>query len=160
MEHSIPGAGEEIVYRMSIMAYIRPVITFIILLLLSYALSQSKHFSVSVIGYLCIILSLAFFFCRIAYIRTLKFYLNNDGVYLFSGIFPWTKGVVGTIWRDISDANYYTGFVSWATKSYRISVGHRFTKTNELSIPHVRNGNQAVIHINEKIKELARTGFN
>lgn len=160
MEQTIPDNDEARVYRMSFMAYVRPVCIFVVAMCFSYALSQSKHAAVSIIGYVLIILTLINLYCSITYVKTLKLYLNQDGVFLYRGIFPWTKGVIGTMWRDISDANYYTGFVSWATKSYRVRVGHRFTKTSEIFIPHVKNGNNAVIEINEIIKQKARSNIN
>lgn len=144
-------------YSMSFMAYVKPVGICLILILISFSLSKSVNSIVSLVGYLFIALSLVNFYCSFLYIKTLKLFLNQDGVFLHRGIFPWTKGVVGTIWRDISDANYYTGFVCWATNSYRVRVGHRFTKTSEIVIPHVKRGNQAVMEINEIIKARARS---
>lgn len=56
----------------------------------------------------------------------------------------------GVRWRDVESAMFYTGFVSWAFNSYAVRVGHRFTKTSELYLRHVRCGRSAVEHINEK----------
>lgn len=143
-------------YRMSFMAYVRPVAIFLVFFLISVSISQSQSGLASLAGYVLIVLSIINFYCSFKFISTLKLYHNADGVFLYRGIFPWTKGVAGTLWRDISDAEYFTGFVSWSTKSYRVRVGHRFTKTSELIIPHVKNGNQAVIEINEIIKAKER----
>ncbi|NWA64086.1 hypothetical protein HX773_24620 [Pantoea sp. B9002] len=145
------------VYRMSIMAYIKPVGIFLIFFLIGFSLSQSVNQLASLAGYLIFFMALIKLSCDFIYTKTLRLYLNQDGVFMYRGIFPWTKGVVGTIWRDISDANYYTGFINWATKSYRVRVGHRFTKTSEIIIPHVKNGHEAVMEINETIKSRARS---
>lgn len=145
------------IYHMSFMAYVRPVLIFIFFLIVGFVFSQEKNISFSLVGYGLIFFGLLNFFCSFKFIKTLKLFYNDDGVYLIRGIFPWTKGVVGTLWRDISDAEYFTGFVSWSTKSYRVRIGHRFTKTSELIIPHVKNGNKAVIEINEIIKKKQRS---
>lgn len=144
------------VYRMSFMAYVRPVAIFLVFFIISISVAQSQSTGASILGYVLILLSIVNFYFSFKFISTLKLYYNDDGVFLYRGIFPWTKGVAGTLWRDISDAEYFTGFVSWSTKSYRVRVGHRFTKTSELIIPHVKHGNQAVIEINEIIKAKER----
>ena len=153
MENTTTSGKLSHIYRMSWLAYIRPAVTFIILLLIAIALSNSKTPALSIAGYVLIVLSIIFLVLRVIFINTLKLIIDEDGVYLFRGIFPWTKGTTGTIWRDISDANYYTGFISWASKSYRVRIGHRFTKTSELFIPHIKDGNKAVMIINEVINK-------
>lgn len=143
-------------YKLSWIAYIRPIIIFIIILIVGIALGLSKTTGFSITGYFVVLLGAVNFLCSLIFIRTLRLYLNEDGVRLFRGIFPWTKGIVGTNWRDISDANFHTGLISWATNSYRVRIGHRFTKTSELIVPHVKNGKTAVITINEKIASKFR----
>ncbi len=83
-----------------------------------------------------------------------KVYVDNDGVWISGGIFPWSKGTYGLNWRDISDAIFYTSFISWLFKSYRVIVQHRYTKSSELVIKNIKNGEQLVKEINQKIKEL------
>ncbi|MBK0019459.1 SoxR reducing system RseC family protein [Kosakonia sp. S42] len=156
MENTGISQGESHEYRMSWLAYVVPFLTFIVITLVGFSISRSVTPAASILGYILIALSFLIFILKVMFIKTLKLYINNDGVYLFKGIFPWTKGVIGTTWRDISDANYYTGFISWATKSYRVRVGHRFTKTSELVIPHIKHGNKAVIEINEIINAKYR----
>ncbi|EGJ9169479.1 hypothetical protein IOC09_005182 [Escherichia coli] len=143
-------------YKLSWIAYIKPIIIFIIILIVGIALSCSKTIGFSITGYFVVLFGAVNFLCSLIYLRTLRLYLNEDGVRLFHGIFPWTKGTEGTNWRDISDATYYTGLISWATNSYKVRIGHRFTKTSELIIPHVKNGKTAVITINEKIASKFR----
>jgi hypothetical protein len=72
---------------------------------------------------------------------------------LFRGILPWNKGVAGVKWRDVEDAVFYTGFLSWAFNSHSLRVGHRFTKASEIFLGNVRHGRQAVEHINELHRE-------
>jgi hypothetical protein len=104
------------------------------------------HQSLSVVA---VVVSLAIFAYQVLYLRSMILFTNDDGVWLYRGVLPWNKGVVGVKWRDIEDAVFFTGFVSWAFNSYSIRVGHRFTKASELSIANVKDGREAVAHIND-----------
>lgn len=156
MESTNIDTTNDNVYGTSWLAYVRPVVTFLIILLIGLAMSGSRTTVFSILGYIVIIAALINFICNILFLKTLRVWFNEDGVWLFCGVFPWTKGTVGTTWRDISDAIFFTGFISWVTKSFKIRIGHRFTKTSELIIPHIKNGNMAVMQINEIIKTKHR----
>ncbi|EEF4591150.1 hypothetical protein FWN81_23525 [Salmonella enterica] len=160
--------GDE--YRLSWMAYVKPVFaTTLVILGFLWAI----HIQTSVdsrltnilnntglwfIPYVMIVVFSILFILRIIYLSKVRLYLNRNGVYVRRGIFPWTKGVYGTAWRDIADANYYTGFIPWLTKSYRVRVGHRFTKTSEIIVPNVSRGHEAVMKINDTINRMNQTG--
>ena len=132
-------------YRLSWIAYIRTVVVFFFLCALGVALGALHH-SLSVVA---VVVALAIFAYQVLYLRSMTLFTNDDGVWLYRGVFPWNKGVVGVKWRDIEDAVFFTGFVSWAFNSYSIRVGHRFTKASELAIVNVKDGRNAVAHINE-----------
>nr|BCT99732.1 hypothetical protein [uncultured bacterium] len=132
-------------YRLSWIAYIRAVVVFFLLSALGVALG-AVHQSLSVVA---VVVSLAIFAYQVLYLRSMILFTNDDGVWLYRGVLPWNKGVVGVKWRDIEDAVFFTGFVSWAFNSYSIRVGHRFTKASELSIANVKDGREAVAHIND-----------
>lgn len=51
-------------------------------------------------------------------------------------------------WRDIEDTVYYPGFVSWLFRSCTVRIGHRFTKTSEIFVYHLAQGNKVVGKIN------------
>ncbi|EFF9667480.1 MULTISPECIES: hypothetical protein [Enterobacterales] len=162
--------GEQ--YRLSWMAYIKPVFTtclFIVgcvMMIRAQASVDSRLTNVLnntglwFIPYVLIVLFSILFVLRLIYLSKIRLYLNKNGVYVRRGIFPWTKGVYGTAWRDIADANYYTGFIPWLTKSYRVRVGHRFTKTSEIIVPNVSRGNEAVMKINDTINRINQTLVN
>ncbi len=131
-------------YRLSWVAYIRPVIVFLVLAGIGVAF-----------GYTYMIVAAIFFgtatpllIYQILMLRSVRLFTNADGVWFFQGILPWSKGTTGVKWRDIEDAVFFTGFVSWAFNSHTIRIGHRFTKANEIVLYHVRNGRGAVEHIN------------
>ncbi|STT78419.1 Uncharacterised protein [Klebsiella pneumoniae] len=123
-------------------AYIRPIFIFIIVFLIVQAFRAPHNTTLNVIVYILLAGLASLLVMRLIYLKTMRLVINENGVYLFSGIFPWTKGMTGTLWRDVAEAVYYTGFISWAFNSYRICVRHRFTKTSELVIPSVKDGNR------------------
>lgn len=78
-----------------------------------------------------------------------ELYADDLGIWLQRGIFPWDKGVVGVKWRDLDEALYSQGFISWLAKSHTVFVQHRFTKANELILPNMDHGDRAAMRINE-----------
>lgn len=79
---------------------------------------------------------------------SVRLFTDEEGVWMFSGVFPWEKGVRGVMWRDVGEAGYTQGFASWLLRSYSIRVSNRFTQDGELFLKNVRYGNLAVEHIN------------
>jgi hypothetical protein len=132
-------------YKMSWTAYIRPVIVFLVMLLIGVALlGTSVWFAATIIA-----AAVCLFVFNVLSIRSLVLYTDDRGVWVYSGILPWSKGTSGVKWRDLEDAVYFPNFLSWLFKSYTIRVGHRFTKTSEIVLPHIHCGHDAVVHINE-----------
>lgn len=90
-------------------------------------------------------------------IRSYRLYYDDVGVWLYSGILPWRKGVVGVKWRDMDEATFVTGFWSWIFKSYSIRIGHRFTKSSEIFLSNMARGKDAVIALNARQQEVIRS---
>jgi hypothetical protein len=131
-------------FSLSWVAYIRPAIVFLLLSFLGLAFwGGYRAVAVAIVAFALVLLA-----CQILSRRALALFTDEEGVWLFSGILPWNKGIAGVKWRDLEGAGFYPGMLSWAFNSYSIRVGHRFTKTSEIVIAHVRNGRQAVEHIN------------
>lgn len=131
-------------YKLSWVAYVRPLIVFLILCGLSVLLAAVNEW-LCVVG---VVVSFLLFVYQVLLLRTVSIYTNANGVWMFRGLFPWSKGITGVKWRDLEEASFFMGFVSWACNSYSIRVGHRFTKTSEMFIANVRDGKDAVEHIN------------
>jgi hypothetical protein len=89
-------------------------------------------------------------------LRTITLYYNSMGVWEFSGLFPWNRGVRGVKWRDLEQATFDTGFFAWALRSNTIRLGHRFTRTNEVVVSHMSHAREAVVTVNDALAELAR----
>ncbi len=92
------------------------------------------------------VLSLAY---DILYLKSIFLFTDDSGVWVQQGVFPWEKGVSGVKWRDVSEASYQPGLVSWALKCHSVRVGHRFTNGAEIYVNHIKHGDLAVQHINQ-----------
>lgn len=93
---------------------------------------------------------------RILLIRSVQLYYDDVGVWLYSGILPWAKGVQGVKWRDMDEAVFIQSFWSWLFRSYSIRIGHRFTKSSEILLTRMGNGKAAVEKLNAHHQELIR----
>jgi hypothetical protein len=86
----------------------------------------------------------------------LQIYYDDAGVWLYSGVLPWARGVRGVKWRDMDEAVYVQSFRSWLLRSWTIRVGHRFTKGSEILLAHMARGREAVTLINERHQQMIR----
>lgn len=93
---------------------------------------------------------------RFLLVRSVKLYCDDAGVWVYSGILPWKKGVTGVKWRDMDEASFVNGFWSWATGSYTVRIGHRFTKESEIVLTNIARGKHVVAAINARQQDLIR----
>jgi hypothetical protein len=93
---------------------------------------------------------------RFLLVRSVQLYYDDVGVWLYSGVLPWKKGVSGVKWRDMDEATFVNGFWSWATRSYTVRIRHRFTKDSEIVLTNIARGKDAVAAINARLQELIR----
>jgi hypothetical protein len=145
MESSQPPAETVQRYAMSWIAYVRPVVVFLVMFGIGCALTNVHGW----LGAIFMAFWLGVFIVQFLTIRSVVLYTNDQGVWVYSGIFPWSKGMRGVKWRDIEDAVYVPNFLSWLLKSYTVRIGHRFTKSSEIVLPHIARGHDAVMHIND-----------
>lgn len=85
----------------------------------------------------------------VALLRSYQLFMDERGVWLYRGILPWNKGVIGVRWRDVAGAVYFNSFMSWVCQAYSIEVQHRFTQGNALWVGSLHFGRDAVARINE-----------
>jgi len=95
---------------------------------------------------------------RVLLLRSVQLYYDDVGVWVFSGILPWKKGVAGVKWRDMDEATFEQGFWSWVSRSYTIRIGHRFTKASEIRLTDIAGGKDAVAKLNAHHQTLIREG--
>jgi hypothetical protein len=132
-------------------------VTFLAIVIL-FAASLAWHYMFVWFGVSILVVGLAVVIVKIMELRAYRLYTNEMGVWLSTGILPWTKGVRGVKWRDVDDATYTRSLGSWLLKSYAIRIGHRFTRTNELLLDGVAHGDKVVTAINAQLQEMARAG--
>jgi hypothetical protein len=95
---------------------------------------------------------------RFLLLRSVQLYYDDVGVWVYSGILPWNKGLAGVKWRDMDEATFEQSFFSWMTNSYTIRIGHRFTKASEIVLTNMGGGQKASARLNTKHQELIRAG--
>jgi hypothetical protein len=134
-------------------AYVGVILGGLILIVLPVPIAW--HFSPTV-GVVTLLVILAGTTYKYMELRAYRLYYNDMGVW-FSGILPWNKGVRGVKWRDLDDATYTRSMGSWLLKSYSIRVGHRFTRSNEMVLHGIAHGDKAVMAINQRLQEMAKT---
>ena len=105
-----------------------------------------------------LLVSAAVVIYRFLVIRSVQLYYDDVGVWMFSGVLPWKKGIAGVKWRDMDEATFEQGFWSWITRSYTIRIGHRFTKESEIRLTHIAGGKDVVAKLNARHQDLIRAG--
>ena len=95
---------------------------------------------------------------RFLVIRSVQLYHDDVGVWMYSGILPWKKGIAGVKWRDMDEATFEQGFWSWISGSYTIRIGHRFTKASEIRLTNIARGKDAVTRVNAEHQNMIREG--
>ena len=91
-------------------------------------------------------------------VRSVQLYYDDVGVWVVSGVLPWTRGVRGVKWRDMDDASYAGGFLAWITRSYTVRIGHRFTRESGIVLHHIAGGRRAVETVNAIHQQMIRSG--
>lgn len=135
----LPSA--EIVSRVSWIGYVIPVLVTLITIAFIIASPLSIFFC---------LFPILFFVYKFLLLKSILLYVNDEGVWCYSGVFPWDKGHRGVKWRDLDEAVFNVGFISWAFKAYVITIKHRFTQGNEIKLTFMDKGDQAVMQINRK----------
>ncbi len=95
---------------------------------------------------------------RFMVLRSIQLYYDDVGVWVYSGVLPWKKGLAGVKWRDMDEAIFEQGFWSWIARSYTIRIGHRFTKASEIRLTNIAGGKDAVGILNAKHQAMIRAG--
>ncbi|HHW4679562.1 MAG TPA: hypothetical protein ACQGQH_09050 [Xylella sp.] len=132
------------VFVLSWLAYIRPCV---VLVCFGMVCGLTAAFF-PLVGKVMLLATLALFVYQILEIRSIKIFTDEDGVWVYSGVFPWNKGLYGVKWSYLNEATFKQGFISWMFKSYNIRLTNRYTADNEITLPHVKKGDEAVSHIN------------
>ena len=147
------SAEEDLVAKKSWTAYIG--ITFLGLFLLLVVVPIIWSFS-TIVGLVSFVAATSYIVYRVLTVRSVRLYCDEEGVWIYSGVLPLEKGLSGVKWRDLDEAVFFTGMFSWLFKSYTVRVGHRFTKSSEIILSHIENGNQIATEINGRLQDRVR----
>lgn len=128
---------------------------FILLIIVSLVEPFMRMWS-SFAGHVFVSVSLTIAAYQATLIRSCRLYYDDDGIWLYYGVFPWQKGITGVKWRDLDEAVFTAGFFSWLFRSYTIRIGHRFTKSSEIHISYMTQGREVVGQINAKHQAMIR----
>lgn len=152
-----------LVFRLSWVAYLREIFAFLVRLLLcgvlatviSLGLDRFAHMRTEAwLPVLGLVAAIAWTVYSTMLTNSVRLFTDENGVWMQSGVFPWEKGISGVQWRDVGQAGYTQGFMSWALRSYDVRISHRFTASAELYLRKVHRGNLAVEHINSVMAQL------
>jgi len=141
--------------RKSWTAYVKLTIFTLLALLIVVPMAWRSSSTLGVLAFLFISAIAAY---RFALIRSFHLYCDSDGIWLYSGVLPWSRGITGVKWRDLDEALMIQTLWSWLFKSYTVRIGHRFTKANEIVLTHMARGDTAVTNVNELHQALIRQG--
>lgn len=157
MDESIEQTTRDVtsLARKSWVAYLWPAVLTLVALALTLP-GAWQHGWMTALACGAVILSVSAYV--ILSLRAVHLYCDDVGVWVYSGVLPWNKGVAGVKWRDLDEAVYFQGPVSWALKSYRLRIGHRFTRSSEIVLTKMWRGHEAVMLINSRHQELIRSG--
>jgi len=131
------GNNTTVLSKKSFIAYIKPMSIWFVIWIVASAISVI----LSIIG---LIIGIGIVF----YIRSYALFVDDVGVWVFRGIFPWDSGIYGVRWRDFGEAEFYLNPVSWSLKSYRIHIKNRYKNEPEFILKDMHNGDVAVSQIN------------
>ncbi|MCY7315479.1 MAG: hypothetical protein LH480_07620 [Rubrivivax sp.] len=155
--------GQSLFFRLSWVAYLRESWAFPLRLLLcgvvalGLAMVLERYARLPDMSWLTVVgalMAIVWTAYSIALTRSVRLFIDQTGVWQQVGIFPWQKGISGVQWRDLGQAGYTQGFMSWALSSYDVRVSHRFTTGAELYLRNVHRGNVAVEQINGTMARL------
>lgn len=138
------------IYRLSWVAYIKPAVIVFVMLGVSIAMFDKNGGLSALIGTITLLGAVY----KFLYFKSIELYTDENGVWMYKGILPWTKGVYGIKWQDLEDATFYQGFFSWIFKSYKVRIGHRFTRSSEIVINHISKGHDAASTINSLHRKM------
>lgn len=150
----IPAANATVLCGKSWTAYLGTVV--LAILLFFVALPATFHYFNELAAAGVLVVSALVVGYRVLLIRSYQLYYDDVGVWLYSGILPWSKGVTGVKWRDMDEALFIQSFWSWLFKSYSIRIGHRFTKSSEIYLTSMARGKDAVITLNARLQDMIR----
>lgn len=79
--------------------------------------------------------------------RQCKAFVDKDGVWFYSGLFPWTRGIRGVRWENFDQAQFRPGMFSWMFCTYTVYLKDRYGGT--VVIKNLYNGRDWSSSVND-----------
>ncbi|OQX07108.1 MAG: hypothetical protein BWK76_25295 [Desulfobulbaceae bacterium A2] len=111
----------------------------------SIAVLMSNTLAYGVLAILLLVVIYRFFL-----LRSQVLFMDDHGVWLADGVFPWDRMISGVKWRDLDEAVYRPTLWGWLFRSYTVALRHRFTKQDEIALSQMHQGHTATELINEQ----------
>lgn len=150
-----PSASAVLLARKSWTAYFWPIVGAVLVLGLAVPIVWALSHSGTAAGVFALFVLLALI-GHLASTRSVQLLVDDAGVWVASGILPWSRGVRGVKWRDLDEAMFYKGIWAWISRSFTVKISHRYTRTNEIVLSAMSHGDKAVAEINERLQTLIR----
>ena len=131
------GQNPIVLSRKSFVGYLKPMGIWLLVWLVSASISFWLSAIVLLIGVLI-------FF----YIRSYRLFVDDAGIWVFRGIFPWDRGIYGLRWEEYGLAVFYQNPLSWILKSYTIHVKNKYKEETIIDLSDMYRGDEAVSQIN------------
>ena len=142
-------------YGLSWIVYVRDAISAIIfvaiILAIVYYFFEKYLFYAGIVVAVFIILRFTLGFLSL---RAIYLFTNERGVWVHSGIFPWTKGYNGVFWNDCGGASYRQSFFSYILRAYDVNISHKYTESQQIKAYNVHKGHQFVAEVNEYLHKI------
>ena len=148
-----PSWGSKCLSRKAWTAYVSVIVYWVLFMIVVV-------FAAWFVGYYSLIPFLAgtaFFGYQLAWLQSVDLYCDDYGVWVYRGVLPWQRGVIGIKWRDIEIAAFTQNLTSWSTHSYSLHVLDRYTRKPELVLTSMFEGDKAVMYINTRLNEMIRS---
>lgn len=84
----------------------------------------------------------------VVHIRSYTLFMDDEGVWVFRGVFPWQKGIYGVKWGDFNEGVFFQNFASWTLRSFTVGVKNRYKEESEIVLEHMYNGDYAITKMN------------
>ncbi len=80
--------------------------------------------------------------------RHAKLYTDHEGVWFYSGLFPWDRGSRGVLWSNFDQALYKTGMLNWLCNSHTIYLKSKYGDV--IVVKDIWRGRKAIDQINQR----------
>lgn len=113
-----------------------------------YALGENKAVA-NTVFFILTLLYLVGFGYVLYRTRQCKAFMDDEGVWFYCGLFPWTRGIRGVRWENFDQAQFRPGMFSWLFCTYTVYLNDRYGRT--VVIKNLFNGREWSGRVNDAV---------